>query len=87
MKLFGCPDRIVADAVFFENSVDGAGTILGSWQCCMHAELLYSKITNSRLASRIQGEAGSMIIREIANPYEVTVISNDGESECVYSEP
>ena len=87
VKLFGRPDRIVSDAVFLENGVDGAGTILGSWECGMQAELLYSKITNSRLASQIQGEVGSMIIREIANPYEVTVIGNDGKSECVHSEP
>lgn len=85
VKLFGRPDRIVADAVFLDNGVDGAGTILGSWKCGMQSELLYSKITNSRVPSQIQGEAGSMIIREIANPHEVTIIRNDGTSECVYS--
>lgn len=87
VKLFGRPDRIVADAVFLENGVDGAGTILGSWKSGMQAELLYSKIANSRVPSQIQGEAGCMVIREIANPHEVTIFYNDGRVESIVSRP
>ena len=36
-KLPGRPDRVVADALFPENGVDGAGTILGSWKCGMQS--------------------------------------------------
>ncbi|MDR0931820.1 MAG: Gfo/Idh/MocA family oxidoreductase [Victivallales bacterium] len=87
VQLFGKPDKIFADALFLKNRVDGAGTILGSWQCGMQAELLYSKITNSRVPSQIQGESGCMVIKEIANPYDVVIYYNDGRTESVVSRP
>ena len=87
VRLFGRPDRILADAVILDNGVDGAGTILAGYDCGMQAELVYSKITNSRVPSQIQGEEGSMVIREIANPREVTIFYRNGGEETVFAGP
>ena len=87
VRLFGRPDRILADAVILDNGVDGAGTILAGYDCGMQAELVYSKITNSRVPSQIQGEEGCMVIREIANPREVTIFYRNGGEETVFAGP
>ncbi len=81
VRLFGRPDRIYADAVKLSNHLDGAGTIFAGYDCGMQAELLYSKITDGKLPSQIQGEAGSMVIGEIANPRNVTIYPRKGEPE------
>lgn len=80
VKLFGMPKKIVASAVKLENGIDGAGTILVEYDG-MQGELLYSKITNSKLPSQIQGEKGCMIIKEIPDTRELSIIYNNGEIE------
>lgn len=80
VKLFGMPKSIWGNAVTLENGVDGAGTIMVQYKD-MQGELLYSKITNSKLPSQIQGEKGCMIIKEIPDTKEITIIYNDGEKE------
>ena len=82
VKLFGMPDKILASTIKLENGVDGAGTILVEYDG-MQGELLYSKITNSKLPSQIQGEKGCMIIREIPDTRELSIIYNNGEKEEV----
>ena len=80
VKLFGKPDKIIADGIKLSNGVDGAGTILVSYPECQ-GELLYSKISNNYIPSQIQGEAGSMVIRQIQNPRDISIFYNDGTSE------
>lgn len=80
VKLFGMPKKIWFNAVILENGIDGAGTIMVQYKD-MQGELIYSKITNSALPSQIQGEKGSMIIREISDIREVTIVYNNGEKE------
>lgn len=82
VQLFGRPRKLQAEAVILDNGVDGAGTILAGYDG-MLAELVYSKIANSRLPSQIQGENGCMIIREIASPDEVTILYNDQTEEKI----
>jgi predicted dehydrogenase len=62
------------------DSIDGQGTIIFQYKE-MLAEVLYSKITNSKLPSQIQGEKGAVIIEEIPSPRKVTIIYNDGTKE------
>lgn len=81
VRLFGRPDRIFADAVKLANGLDGAGTIFAGYDGGMQAELLYSKISDSRIPSQIQGEEGSMVICEIANPRQITVYPRKGDAE------
>lgn len=82
VKLFGMPKKLLGDAVILKNGVDGAGTIIVKYDN-MQGELLYSKITNSRLPSQIQGEKGCMIIKEIPDTREITIIYNDGKQENI----
>ena len=86
VRLFGMPDRVLADAVKLENGLDGAGTILAGYDSGMQAELLYSKISDSKVPCQIQGEAGSMTIGEITNPRQVTLYSRKGEPEPLLAE-
>ncbi|MBS6952906.1 MAG: Gfo/Idh/MocA family oxidoreductase [Enterocloster asparagiformis] len=81
VKLFGLPEKILADAVFLENGVDGAGTILASYGG-MQAEVLYSKITTNRCPCQIQGEEATMVIRgDLTNPDEIVIWYRNGEKE------
>lgn len=57
VKLFGMPQKIISDAIFLYNGVDGAGTILVRYEG-MQAELTYSKISDGYIPSQIQGEPG-----------------------------
>lgn len=80
IALFGKPDTVISSSLKLSNGVDGAGTILLEYEE-MQGELLYSKITNSKVPSQIQGENGSMVIQEIQNPEIVTIYYKNGETE------
>lgn len=82
MALFGKPDSILANSIKLSNGFEGAGTILAAYPQ-MQAELLYSKIANSRLPSEIQGEKGSMLIEGINLPQKVTLCWNQGGQEQI----
>ena len=64
------------------NGFEDAGTILAAYPQ-MQAELLYSKISNSKLSSEIQGENGSMLIEGINIPKKVTLCWNQGKQEQI----
>lgn len=80
VKLFGSPKEILALANILPDSIDGQGTIIAKYDE-MLAEVIYSKITNSKVPSQIQGEKGAVIIKDIPNPREVTIYYNDGTME------
>lgn len=82
VRLFGMPQQIYADGILLENGVDGAGTILAKYEG-MQAELLYSKISDNRLPSQIQGEEGTMVIDEIPNPFHVVLYDRKGKQEIL----
>lgn len=80
VKLFGYPKEITAQALKLSNGVDGQGTILAAYEG-MQAEMLYSKISDSKIPSQIQGEKGTMVIKEIPKPEDVTIYYRDGRVE------
>lgn len=80
VRLFQSPIRIQADAVMLSGGIDGAGSILASYPE-MQAELLYSKITDNRLDSQIQGEEGTMIIKGFPNPVSLVLYDRKGKTE------
>lgn len=80
VKLFGMPKEIKGDAIFLENGVDGAGTILASYDG-FQAQLIYSKICDSHLPSQIQGENGAIVIEEIPDIRKLTVYDRKGNAE------
>lgn len=77
VRLFGEPEEILAQAVILPDSIDGEGTIIAKYSD-MLAEIVYSKISDSRIPSQIQGENGSVVISEIGNPREVITYFRDG---------
>lgn len=86
VRLFGMPKKIIADSLLLSNGVEGAGTILASYDG-MQAELLYSKITNNRLPSQIQGEDGTLVIDNITNICSVVFYDRKGNAETVIDLP
>lgn len=83
MKLFGAPEEIKTNALILSNGIDGAGTILAIYKE-MQAELVYSKITDSRIPSQIQGENGTMTITGINNPCQLKFYDRKGNEEIIY---
>ena len=86
VRLFGMPKKIIADSLLLSNGVEGAGTILASYDG-MQAELLYSKITNNRLPSQIQVEDGTLVIDNITNICSVVFHDRNGNAETVIDLP
>lgn len=82
VSLFGKPEKVISSSLKLSNGIDGAGTILTEYPD-FQGELLYSKITDSRVSSQIQGEEGSLVIREIPDPQEVVLYYRDGRTETL----
>lgn len=80
MKLFGMPKDIKAQAIILPDSIDGEGTIICEYDDKL-AELTYSKISDGYIPSQIQGEKGTVIIRDIGSPREVEIIYRDESVE------
>lgn len=85
VKLFGMPNNIISKSVFLHNGMEGMGTVIAEYDGMM-AELQYSKITTSYLPSQIQGELGSMIIKEIPNTDVIELYFRSGKREVVMIE-
>ena len=79
-SLFGKPEKILADSLFLENGVDGAGSVITSYGD-KQAEIIYSKITDSKLPTQIQGENGCMIIEQCPIIKKITIYYRNGETE------
>ncbi len=80
VQLFGKPKKILANSIFLENGVEGAGTALFSYDH-MQGAIEYSKISTTHTPSQIQGEAATMTIMEIADAREIKIIYRDGRVE------
>lgn len=84
--LFGQPKACRSFNLRLENGIDGLGEIIAAYDSFI-GEISYSKITNSFVPSRIEGEAGYMTIDKISNPSEIIIHFNSGRTETVYSAP
>lgn len=82
VALFGKPRSVKSSSLKLSNGVDGAGTVLLEYEG-MQGELVYSKISDSRIPSQIQGEEGTMVIEEIPDPQTVTVYDRRGGKEIL----
>lgn len=77
VKLFGMPKEIFAQAIILPDSIDGEGTIIVKYDD-MLADVTYSKISDGKIPSQIQGEKGTITIEDIPNPRTVTTYYRDG---------
>ena len=66
VRLFGPPESVSGTVVKLANGIDVCGTILMGYED-MIGQVVCSKITDSAAESQIQGEEGSMLIRQIDN--------------------
>lgn len=82
LHLFGIPEEVTGYSDMLRGEIDGAGTILAHYPD-MVAEVSYSKITNSKVPSEIQGEKGVMLIHEIHGPGDVRIYGQDGTEEVL----
>lgn len=80
INLFGKPKEVKASAMMLESGVDGEGSIILKYDD-MDAVAIYSKITNSKLPSEIQGEDGNLIIESINKFEKVKIVFRDGTEE------
>ncbi len=65
-SLFGKPEKILADSLFLENGVDGAGSVITSY---------------GDKQAEIQGENGCMIIEQCPIIKKITIYYRNGETE------
>lgn len=85
VKLFGMPTSIQAVGTLLETGVDGEGSILFGYPD-MTAAIHYSKITNSSVATEIQGEEGNLVIDKISQISKVTFEPRQGEVVTINKE-
>ena len=72
ISLFGKPQQIQASAMLLESGVDGCGSVLLDYDG-FSVTIDHSKISNSVLPSEIQGEQGSIVIKQINTCDAVTL--------------
>ena len=84
IRLFGYPEKIRGLYVTLRDSIDVTGSILMVYEG-MIGEVIYSKITDAAMPSQIQGEEGSMILREIDNIKDLS-ITRRGVRQAVHFE-
>lgn len=85
VRLFGEPSGVNSVSVKLSNGFDGAGSIILDYRE-MFATVSYSKITESRAPSFIEGENATLIIDKISEPRELILSSNKGV-KTIYTNP
>ncbi len=83
VELFGAPDEIVATQMTrLRGGIDGAGVVLLAYGDAT-VELAYSKITDGRVASEVQGEDATLVLDEAHNPARLRLVDRHGAAEDI----
>lgn len=82
VALFGVPEKIHASAFMLESGVDGLGSVIFTYPT-MEAIIMHSKITDSSLASEIQGEDGNIVINAVSIPSQITLTLRNQPSQDI----
>ncbi len=80
--LFGKPSRICAHGYILPESIDGMGSVTAVYDG-MQADLVYSKITDSKIQCEIQGEKGTLYFNDIVGPRNISIRYRDGSCEIL----
>lgn len=85
IALFGRPNEVRAQGHLLESGVDGAGTLLLKYD---ESQIIinHSKITQSVVPSEIQGENGSIVIKDWSDFHSVVHHNRIERSETILSE-
>lgn len=82
VKMFGMPNNISSKEVKLWTGTDGMGIISFDYGD-MDGLIIHSKITDTYMKSKIQGEDGTMVIDKISDPEDIKIIYRDGKTEDI----
>ena len=85
LRLFGTPQKIESRKVVLSNGYDAAGVILADYDG-MTAVLNYSKVSDTQGFSEIQGEKGTLQLRQPSHLKEVYLTKRGGIAERISSD-
>ena len=80
LALWGEPQQVQAQATLLESGVDAHGSVLMRYGD-FDVTLLHSKVSDSRIPSEIQGEAGSLVIEKLSEVQRVTLMPRGGTAQ------
>lgn len=80
--MFGVPDEYIGGNYLVSSGADGYGNIILKYNDKI-ASITYSKITDSKLPSEIQGEKGSIIIEKLSTVKGIKILYRDGREEKI----
>lgn len=82
IALWGKPNNVCAQAVLLDSGVDAHGTVLLNYDG-FDAIILHSKVSDSYLASEIQGEDGALIIEHLSVGEKISYKPRQGEIQNI----
>ncbi len=82
LYFFGKPDRITSAAFMLETGADGAGTAVLHYPD-KQVTLTYSKLGQSRTATEVYGDEGTLVIESISKLVNIKLVHNDGTEELI----
>ena len=85
LSLFGAPKAVRALPVMLENGFEGAGAALLKYDG-MIGEIAYSKISDNRTESEIQGEKGSLLLDSVSEPRRARILYRGGKEETLFAD-
>lgn len=82
LYFFGKPEKITSTAFMLETGADGAGTAVLHYPD-KQITLTYSKLGQSRTATEIYGDEGTLVIESISKLVNIKLVHNDGTEELI----
>lgn len=79
---FGIPEKVTSTAFMLETGADGAGTAVFHYPD-KQVTLTYSKLGQSRTATEIYGDEGTLVIESISKLVNIKFVTNDGTEEIL----
>ena len=79
---FGKPEKITSTAHFLETGADALGTVVFHYPD-KQITLTYSKVGQSRTATEIYGDEGTIAVESISKLVNITLYSKDGKGEII----
>lgn len=83
--MFGIPEEYIGKNYLVSSGADGYGNIILKYNDKI-ASIIYSKITDSKTPSEIQGEKGSIIIDKLSTVKGIKILYRDGREEKIEME-
>ncbi|WP_130890598.1 Gfo/Idh/MocA family oxidoreductase [Fusobacterium ulcerans] len=80
--MFGIPEEYMGKNYLVSSGADGYGSIILKYSDKI-ASITYSKITDSKTPSEIQGEKGSIIIGKLSTVNDIKIVYRDGREEKI----